>query len=35
MWLSLSPVLVLGLWWPAGVWTYLASVAQSLSPSLP
>jgi hydrogenase-4 component F len=35
MWLSLAPILVLGLWWPAGVWTYLTSVAQSLSPGLP
>jgi len=31
MWLSLAPLLVLGLWWPAGVWTYLTSVAESLS----
>jgi hydrogenase-4 component F len=35
MWLSLAPLLVLGLWWPAGVWNYLASIAQSLSPGLP
>ena len=32
MWLALSPLLVLGLWWPAGVWTYLASIAGALSP---
>lgn len=35
MWLSLVPLLVLGLWWPAGIWNYLASVAQSLSPGVP
>jgi hydrogenase-4 component F len=35
MWLSLAPLLVLGLWWPAGVWTYLTSIAQSLSPGVP
>jgi len=35
MWLSLAPLLVLGLWWPAGVWSYLASIAQSLSPGMP
>ncbi len=35
MWLSLVPLLVLGLWWPAGIWTYLTSIAQSLSPGMP
>jgi len=35
MWLSFAPLLVLGLWWPAGVWTYLTSIAQSLSPGVP
>jgi hydrogenase-4 component F len=35
MWLSLAPLLVLGLWWPAGVWHYLASIAASLSPGVP
>ena len=35
MWLALVPLLVLGLWWPGGVWTYLTSAAQSLSPGLP
>jgi len=35
MWLSLAPLLVLGLWWPAGVWNYLTSIAQSLSPGIP
>jgi len=35
MWLALVPLLVLGLWWPAGVWNYLASVAHSLSPVAP
>jgi hydrogenase-4 component F len=31
MWLSLIPLLVLGLWWPTHVWDYLASIAQSLN----
>lgn len=31
MWLSLAPLLILGLWWPAAVWDYLTSIAQSLS----
>jgi hydrogenase-4 component F len=35
MWLSLAPLLVLGLWWPAGIWNYLTSIAQSLSPGMP
>ncbi len=35
MWLSLAPLLVLGLWWPAGVWNYLTSIAQSLSLAVP
>ena len=35
MWLSLAPLLVLGLWWPAGIWDYVASVAQTLSPGAP
>jgi hydrogenase-4 component F len=35
MWLSLAPLLVLGLWWPAAVWSYLVSIAQSLSPGVP
>jgi hydrogenase-4 component F len=35
MWLALFPLLVLGLWWPADIWTYLTSVAQSLSPGVP
>ncbi len=30
--LSLMPLLVLGLWWPASVWDYLTTIAQSLSP---
>jgi hydrogenase-4 component F len=32
MWLSLAPLLILGVWWPAGVWHYLTSIAQALSP---
>lgn len=35
MWLALVPLLVLGLWWPAGVWNYLTSIAHTLSPGLP
>jgi hydrogenase-4 component F len=35
MGLSLAPLLVLGLWWPAGLWAYLASIAQTLSPGVP
>jgi hydrogenase-4 component F len=35
MWLALMPLLVLGLWWPAGLWSYLASIAHSLSPVTP
>jgi hydrogenase-4 component F len=33
--LALAPLLILGLWWPGAVWTYLTSVAASLSPGLP
>jgi hydrogenase-4 component F len=35
MWLALAPLLVLGLWWPGGIWTYLTSAAQTLSPGAP
>lgn len=35
MWLAMAPLLVLGLWWPSAIWTYLAATAQSLSPVLP
>ncbi len=35
MWLALAPLLVLGLWWPADVWSYLTSIAASLSPGVP
>jgi hydrogenase-4 component F len=35
MWLALAPLLVLGVWWPACVWDYLTSIAQSLSPGMP
>jgi hydrogenase-4 component F len=34
MWLSVVPLLVLGLWWPAGIWNYLTSVAEALSPAV-
>ena len=32
MWLALLPLLILGLWWPADLWSYLTSVAPALSP---
>jgi hydrogenase-4 component F len=35
MGLALAPLLVLGLWWPACIWSYLTSIAQSLSPGMP
>lgn len=35
MWLALAPLLILGLWWPAGIWNYLTSIAQSISPGVP
>jgi hydrogenase-4 component F len=35
MWLALIPLLVLGLWWPAGVWAYLTSAARLLLPGGP
>jgi hydrogenase-4 component F len=35
MWLALVPLLVLGLWWPASPWHYLASIAGPLSAGLP
>ncbi len=31
MWLALAPLLVFGLWWPTELWSYLTSVADSLS----
>jgi hydrogenase-4 component F len=30
MWLALAPVLVLGLWWPQGLWHFFESVAADL-----
>jgi hydrogenase-4 component F len=33
--LALAPLLVMGLWWPAGAWSYLTSIAGSLAPGLP
>ena len=35
MWLALLPLLVLGLWWPRGVWAYLTAIAHALSPAAP
>jgi len=35
MWLALFPLLLLGVWWPAGLWSYLTSVASTLSPVAP
>ena len=35
MWLAVVPLLVLGLWWPSSIWTYLADIARTLSPGTP
>jgi len=35
MWLALAPLLILGVWWPAGIWTYLTSIAHTLTPGMP
>jgi hydrogenase-4 component F len=35
MWLAFVPLLILGLWWPAGIWSYFADIAKTLSPGLP
>ena len=35
MWLAVVPLLVLGLWWPAGIWNYLTSIASTLSLGMP
>ncbi len=35
MWLALGPLLFFGLWWPAGIWSYLTSIAGALSPAAP
>lgn len=35
MWLCLIPLVVLGLWWPGGIWHYLTSIAPSLSLATP
>ncbi len=35
MWLALAPLLILGLWWPAGVWEYLAATARLMAPGMP
>jgi hydrogenase-4 component F len=31
MWVALIPLLVLGLWWPSGVWDYLNGISQSVA----
>ncbi len=31
MWLALAPLLVLGLWWPGGLWHHFMAAAQALS----
>jgi hydrogenase-4 component F len=31
MWLSLAPLLILGIWWPHSIWEHLASVARVLT----
>ena len=33
MWLALLPVLVLGLWWPQGLWHFFQTVAADLGGS--
>jgi hydrogenase-4 component F len=35
MWLALLPLLALGMWWPAGIWNYLTSIAHTLTPGSP
>lgn len=34
MWMAFVPLLVLGLWWPIGIWDYLTSIAHALSPGV-
>jgi hydrogenase-4 component F len=34
MWMAFVPLLILGLWWPLGIWDYLVSVAHALSPGV-
>jgi hydrogenase-4 component F len=35
MWLALIPVLVLGLWWPEGLWHYFAVVSAQIGAGAP
>jgi hydrogenase-4 component F len=35
MWLAFIPLLVLGLWWPPAVWTYLTAASRLLLPGAP
>jgi hydrogenase-4 component F len=35
MWMALAPLLILGLWWPAGVWDYLVATAHALTTVAP
>jgi hydrogenase-4 component F len=35
MWLALVPLLVLGLWWPAGMWQHFSTIAQVLAGASP
>ena len=35
MWLALAPILVLGLWWPQGLWQFFETVASDLGRSAP
>ncbi len=35
MWLALVPLFLLGIWWPAGIWAYLASAAHAVAPVAP
>jgi hydrogenase-4 component F len=35
MWLALAPLLLLGLWWPSGVWEHFSAIAHVLGGSSP
>ncbi|MGB8277476.1 MAG: proton-conducting transporter membrane subunit [Methylovirgula sp.] len=35
MWMAFVPLLILGLWWPIGIWDYLISIADALAPGVP
>jgi hydrogenase-4 component F len=35
MWLALAPLLILGIWWPQGIWDYFGQVGQWLASANP